>query len=163
MEVADTLEMSLRATSEENLKPVDCEIRSSAGWFFHLKRGDHVAVHRDPHRGVGHWHHGIFLGDNAVIEFGPRNVRPVRISGEVFFGGHLEYATVRYDKDSAFAAHIAELFERDAFVIEQYHLIDDHCEVLASICKTGKVQTEQIDKMLDAAAKAYVRIIKYKF
>lgn len=110
--------------------------------------------------GTGNWHHGIFCGSNRIIEFGPDNIRPTGTSAATFFENDLSFARVVYASDNGQeGALTAERFERGIGIIARYRLLDNNCEVFASKCKTGKGCTEQIDKMLDAAAHA-IRVVR---
>lgn len=126
----------------------DEAVESSGGRF---EQGSHLRVKRR----CGYMHHGIYVNDNRVIQFGGRvkdkpqaTIGPVTLA-EFEGGGTAE--VVKHGRNRKFWFLVPSLPEAQSahLVIEQaewlvanyspgrYHLIGNNCENIANWCATG--------------------------
>ena len=119
-----------------------------------MARGDHIKVRRC--RGL-YSHHGIDMGDGTVIHFSGepchrRDARVCRVRLEEFLaGGRLSivrhHGVERSPEDVAAAAE-------DCLHRQDYSLLRNNCEHLATKCKTGRGQSRQVRRALRIAGSA---------
>lgn len=119
-----------------------------------MQMGDHLYVPR-----LGFKHHGIYLGDGSVIEYGGKgagrmSVRRVRLfdfargARRVFVRGYPEGTTLSPEETVALA--FERLHEQD------YDVFNNNCEHLAYWCKTGRHLSPQADSLKGAVQVAAV-------
>lgn len=119
-----------------------------------MARGDHIKVRR--HNGI-YSHHGIDMGDGTVIHFSGepfrrKDARVCRVSlADFLAGGRLSIVEhrgpVRAPEDVAAAAEVC-LSRQD------YCLVRNNCEHLATWCKTGRSQSSQVRRVFRMAGGA---------
>ena len=107
-----------------------------------MAKGDHLVV-----RFGAYTHHGIDLGNGNVIHYGrglhqKTNARVEVVSRETFAGGNpvrIRQDAPRYSADEIVARAESRLGEY------AYDLFDNNCEHFASWCRTGVVESSQVN------------------
>jgi hypothetical protein len=113
-----------------------------------MARGDHIKVTR---YGRLYTHHGIDMGDGTVIHFAGEPLRAhaarvVRSNLEAFLkGGTLR--VVRY-RDSVRSTEAVVAAAEAQLSAGDYCMFRNNCEHFASYCKTGKMKSRQIRRLL---------------
>ncbi len=118
-----------------------------------MAAGDHIFVQCSV-RGIPYQHHGIDLGDGTVAHLAPESGSRIALADD---SG--KYC-VRRDSMEAFAQGrpVQKVEHIDALEAEEvvataidyvgrcgYHLLDNNCEHFASLCKTGRSDSRQVD------------------
>lgn len=119
-----------------------------------LNRGDHVRVLR-----LGYWHHGIYVADNRVIQFGgsiwhKRDAEIEAVSLEEFANSGSvrsvphQLALAENSQWDA-AAHADQTVDRAERMLlfhpeGKYNLFGRNCESIATFCATGRSDTPQV-------------------
>jgi hypothetical protein len=115
-----------------------------------MARGDHIKVWRKK----GYWHHGIDCGDGTVIHytgelFQRTNAAIRRTSLEEFAkGGKVRRAATPavFDAESIISRAEARLHEVG------YNPLLNNCEHFVRWCITGRKESKQVQRALNAAA-----------
>ena len=142
-----------------------------------LKLGDHIAVRRNIenlhpslksfYRIIGkfYFHHGIYIGNDEVIDFAgntKRDARPRRVDILEFLDGSCGSNLYRVDEgddedDGSPVPDVDGIIRRAFEVMEDpskwpgYNVILNNCESFAYYLKTGKARTEQGMNALERA------------
>ena len=143
-----------------------------------LKRGNHIYAVRGIleklHRGLKpfcfvtgkfYFHHGIYIGNDEVIEFGgttKADARPRRVDILQFLAGSCDSNLYRVDEgddedDGSPVPDVDGIIRRAFEVMEDpskwpgYNVILNNCESFAYYLKTGKARTEQGMNALERA------------
>ena len=95
-----------------------------------LSKGDHVAVNRLPH----YSHHGIYVGDDSIIEYGSN--KEIRYTTLKKFLGQSHYV---YKIDSQAIYPQDEIVERakSRLYEHSYSVFGNNCEQFARWCRNG--------------------------
>jgi hypothetical protein len=122
--------------------------------------GDHIRVFR-----LGYWHHGIYVSDERVIQFGAsirekRNATARAVSFSGFASGNLvtrvEHPLALPSGDNSdVAARSEQAVHRAEMLLEfhpegRYNLFGRNCEHIATFCVTGYSDSPQVRQYLFA-------------
>ena len=129
-----------------------------------LKEGDHIVVKgkvENLHPSLkplyfidkGHYfHHGIYIGDNKVIDFGGNSksdAKPRKINILEFLSSSCDSKLYRVNEDTRSKSDVASILARafemltDPSKWPEYNVFFNNCESFANYLKYGKASTEQ--------------------
>lgn len=123
-----------------------------------LSRGDHIRVGR-----LGYWHHGIYISDNRVIQFGAniwqkRNATIQAVTLAEFANGSRVYRVdhplaLPAQDDFGVTTRLDQAVYRAEMLLEfhpegKYNLLGRNCEHIATFCITGYSDSVQVRQYL---------------
>lgn len=116
--------------------------------------GDQIRVNRGLY-----FHHGIYIDDNNVIQFGsmngeldPDKARVIKTSLSDFLKGDQDYEVRSFTPEELAKKRSPEEIVNYAFLQlgrGGYNIISNNCEHFANECVFGKADSEQVDKVAD--------------
>ncbi len=123
------------------------------------QKGDHIRVSR----GI-YYHHGIYIGDDRVIQFGsptneldPNTAEVLESSLSDFLkGGTLEVAT--YNDEELKKIRTADeivAYAKSKLGTKGYNIISNNCEHFANECVFGEKKSEQVDNIMGIFASLF--------
>jgi Lecithin retinol acyltransferase len=145
-----TVAKLMSALQQHNMQPVSGVYYSSS--IRHgIEEGAHLAVWCLLARGMGYFHHGMYIGNGLIVHLQRNQGGPRFDHLDTFLEGSDKYFVVDYKPDwydaRAKAIEIAKYYVNNPRALQPYNLVDMNCEYFVTGCKTGNFSSPQIDKI----------------
>ena len=121
-----------------------------------MAKGDHLIVRRG-----WYTHHAIDLGDGYVVQYGRGLSDGVTASvhvtsGEKFSKGH---SIEVHSTPTSFDADEIALRALNCIGEQEYHILRNNCEHFVNWCRTGKRESQQVDRFIESASDAVSKVV----